>query len=198
VTPRLPPLPRALWTDDTTAALQQSMGPAADRYLADGGLELPAVLGTLMHHPRLAGPFLAYNFTLLGRPALDPRLRELMILRVAWRCRAPYEWVQHVRIAFDLGIDRGEVERLTYVDLDSDWAPVEAAALLATDELLADHEVHDTTWQTLSTYLDSTQLVELVFVVGTYRALAMAFNSFRLDLDAELEELASTIPMPSR
>ena len=33
--------------------------------------------------------------------------------------------------------------------------------------------------------------MELVFVVGTYTCLAMAFKSFGLQLDAELQELAS-------
>ncbi len=33
--------------------------------------------------------------------------------------------------------------------------------------------------------------MELVFVVGTYTGLAMAFNSFGLQLDPELQELAA-------
>jgi hypothetical protein len=36
--------------------------------------------------------------------------------------------------------------------------------------------------------------VELVFVVGTYTALAMAFNSFGLELEAELHEFAAPFP----
>ena len=36
------------------------------------------------------------------------------------------------------------------------------------------------------------QLVELVFVVGTYTGLAMVFKSFGLQLDPELEEIATT------
>ncbi len=36
--------------------------------------------------------------------------------------------------------------------------------------------------------------MELVFVVGTYTALAMAFNSFGLQLDPELRDIA--LPSP--
>ena len=34
--------------------------------------------------------------------------------------------------------------------------------------------------------------MELVFVVGTYTGLAMAFNSFGLQLDPDLQEIATT------
>ena len=50
----------------------------------------------------------------------------------------------------------------------------------------------DDTWSRLAERLDERQLVELVFVVGTYTVLAMAFNSFGLQLDADLQEIAST------
>ena len=35
--------------------------------------------------------------------ALDPRLRELLILRIGWRTGAVYEWTQHWRFAGDMG-----------------------------------------------------------------------------------------------
>jgi hypothetical protein len=46
----------------------------------------------------------------------------------------------------------------------------------------------------LAKQLDERQLVELVFVVGTYTALAMVFNSVGLQLDPELQPIAATFP----
>ena len=47
----------------------------------------------------------------------------------------------------------------------------------------------------LAERFDERQLVELVFVVGTYTCLAMAFNSFGLELDDELDpSLAPAMP----
>ena len=37
----------------------------------------------------------------------------------------------------------------------------------------------------------NTELHDVVFVVGTYTGLAMAFNSFGLQLDPELREIAT-------
>ena len=40
------------------------------------------------------------------------------------------------------------------------------------------------------------QLVEVVFVVGTYTCLAMAFRSFGLQLDADLDDVVPAMPPP--
>jgi 4-carboxymuconolactone decarboxylase len=191
---RLAPRPREDCGDDVRAALGRAFSDeVAARFLSTGedAIPMPNVLGTLMHHPALAGPFLVYNNVLLRTPALEPRMRELMILRVAWRTRARYEWVQHLRIALGLGITADEIDAIA-LGADADvWSPLETDLLAATDQLLDSYRVDDDTWARLAQQLDERELVELVFVVGTYTGLAMAFNSFGLQLDPELEELAS-------
>ena len=179
---RLAPLPRERWDDDVRTALREGFGAdAAERLMTNG---MPNVVGTLMHHPRLAGPFLAYNSVLLTKPALDPRLRELVVLRVAHRTNCAYEWAQHVRMAERVGITREEVEAVR----GGAWSGLEGDVLAATDQCLDRACVDDDTWSRLAAHLDERQLVELVFVVGTYAGLAMAFNSFGLQLDPELQE----------
>lgn len=195
--PRLAPLPKERWGDDARAALEKGFPGAAARFLSSSpdAPRLPNVLSTLMHHPALAGPFMAYNRVLLETPALGHRLRELMVLRVAWRTRATYEWVQHARIAAGVGMTPEEILAITR-DVDGGaWTPLEADLLAATDQLLDRQRVEDDTWARLAQQLDERQLVEAVFAVGTYTCLAMAFNSFGLQLDPDLE-LDPRIPLP--
>ena len=189
-TPRLAPLPRERWDDDVREALRVGFSQkAADRFFSDGpdALRAPNVVSTLMHHPRLIGPWLAYNGVLLNTPTLEPRQRELMILRVAFRTQSIYEWVQHVRIGNAAAITAEEVEAVARGADAGVWSPLEADMLAATDQLIDRYSVDDETWARLAEHLDERQLVELVFVVGTYMCLAMAFNSFGLQLDPELE-----------
>jgi 4-carboxymuconolactone decarboxylase len=197
--PRLAPLPVDRWDDDARAALQAGFGKeAADRFLSPGpdAARAPNVLTTLMHHPGLAGPFLAYNRVLLFAPALPPRLRELMVLQAAWRTRSTYEWVQHVRLAQGCGVTPDEIDAIARgAEADATWTPLEADLLAATDELIDHFRIDDRTWARLAEHLDERQLVEVVFVVGTYTCLAMAFNSFGLELDPELRTLAAP-PLP--
>jgi alkylhydroperoxidase family enzyme len=197
--PRLAPLPEDRWDDDVRAALQAGFGKeATDRFLADGpdAVPVPNALSTLLHHPGLAGPFLAFNRVLLFTPSLAPRLRELMVLRVAVRTRSTYEWVQHVRLAQGCGVTEAEIDAIARgAGADATWSPLEADLLAATDELIDRFRIDDRTWARLAEHLDERQLVEVVFVVGTYTCLAMAFNSFGLELDPELRTLAAP-PLP--
>ncbi len=64
-------------------------------------------------------------------------------------------------------------------------------ALAATDQLIDHYRIDNETWARLASRLDEQRLIELVFVVGTYTGLAMAFNSFGIEVDAELHNVAS-------
>jgi alkylhydroperoxidase family enzyme len=184
---RLPPLPRERWGDGAREAIEAGFGPkVADRFLSDApdAPAVPNVLGTLMHHPALAGPWLAFNRVLLFAPSLSARQRELMVLRVAARTGSAYEWAQHARMAPQCDITADEVEQVAAGT--GAWSPAEADLLAATDQLLDDHRIDDATWARLAAHFDERQLVELVFVVGAYTCLAMAFNSFGIELDPDL------------
>jgi alkylhydroperoxidase family enzyme len=195
---RLAPIPVEEWDDEARAALRGWLGKGAEPFLsgAPDAPPMPRVLATLMHHPRLAGPWLGFNDVLLRSPTLEPRHRELMILRVAWRTRSSYEWLQHVRLAHQLGITTDEVAAIAGLAEREPWTPLEADLLAATDQLLAQHRIDAATWARLAEHLDERQLVEVVFVVGAYSCLAMAFNSFGLELDEDLDP-SSAPAMPS-
>jgi alkylhydroperoxidase family enzyme len=195
--PRLAPLPVERWDDEARAALRGMNG--ADRFLsgAPGAPRMPNVLAVLMHNPRVVGPWLAFNSVLLNQPTLEPRHRELMILRVAWRTGSDYEWLQHVLLAKRLGISAAELEAVSRGADAGIWTPFEADLLAATDQLLDRHCIDDATWNRLAERLDKRQLVELTFVVGAYACLAMAFNSFGLELDPDLDPSEAPV-MPGR
>lgn len=193
--PRLPPVPTDRWDDEARAALSSAFSPAvADRFLsgAPDAPRMPNALGTFMHHPRLAGPFLTYNAVLLEHPALGHRLRELIVLRVASRTGSAYEWAQHTRLAARYGVSTEEIDAAAGRAPAHSWTPLEADVLAATDQLIDGYRVDDDTWARLAEQLDARQLVEVVFVVGTYTCLAMAFNSFGLQLDPELQTTTTT------
>ena len=65
-------------------------------------------------------------------------------------------------------------------------AALDRLLLRAADELVADARIGDGTWAALARELEEQQLMDLVFTVGAYEILAMAFRSFGVELDADL------------
>jgi alkylhydroperoxidase family enzyme len=189
MTPRLAPVPREHWTAQAETAIRAGMpAAAADRFLSaePDAPRLTNGIASMLHHPQLAEKFLAFNGQLLWDPALEPRLRELAVLRVAWRTRSAYEWVQHVKLSQRYGVTRAEVDVIAAGEYDG-LAPLESDLLRATDQLLDGYRIDDVTWARLAAELDEKTLLELIFVVGTYTALAMVFNGIGIELDPDLD-----------
>lgn len=137
-------------------------------------------MGTMLRHPDLAEAFFAFNAHLLLDPVLPKRLCELVILRVSRRRGCGYEWAHHARRARKLGIPEEDIEAAG----DGKSADeLEAAALRAVDELDDDSTLSDRTWSTLRAHLDEPQLLDLIFMIGTYFMLAMAFNTLGVQLE---------------
>jgi len=188
--PRIPPRPPSEWDADVFDALSVIMRRDDSQAVKGNEREAPRVvnaLGVLVRYPALAKAFLTFNRHLLFDSSLSDRIRELVILRIAWLRRAEYEWAQHVALADRAGLRNEEIEAVKEGPDAQSWPSFEAALLRAVDELYRDAFVTDATWDSLSASLDQHQLMDLVFTVGAYDLLAMAFKTFGLELDPGLE-----------
>lgn len=189
----LPPLRPEDWGDAEYDAYGSLLGIPGERVPRAGSghrydpLNF-SVVGTFMHHPELAKNFLAFNNYQLQRGSLSVRWRELAILRVAHRRQSAYEWGQHVKMALDGDITTEEIDRLAHGNDGFDG--VDRLVLEATDELLTVGRIGDAVLRRINDSLDTRQVMDLVFVVGTYNMLAMAFDTWRLVPEAD------TAPLP--
>jgi alkylhydroperoxidase family enzyme len=192
---RIRPLPPAEWPREMRDALAALRPPAPRHPFPERRDDRPKglnVLGTLAVHPALARAFHTFNGHVLFATTLSVRQRELLVLRVAALRDAEYEWAQHAVLAADAGIDAGEVARVVVGPEAPGWSPLDAALLRAADELVADATIGDATWAALAAELDERQLMDVVFTVGAYDALAMAFRSFGVELDDDLKREQSS------
>lgn len=166
--PRLAPLePAAL--DDETRAL-----------VPPGSLN---IFRTLARHPKLLKRWLVFGNHVLAKSTLPERERELVILRVGWRCGSEYEFGQHTIIGRRAGITDDEVRRLT-ADLDDGaWSEGDRILLGAVDELHDDQCLTQPTWDALASRWSEQQLLDLVFTVGQYTMVSMALNSLGVQRD---------------
>jgi alkylhydroperoxidase family enzyme len=182
----LVPLTAATMTDESRALLRGHLA-VADRYLSGDpdAPPMPGILGLLGHHPRLAANWLALSGGLLEDPVLDPRDRELLILRVGWRTQCRYEWAQHVRMARTAGLIEDEITAIAGDPDSHRWDHRDRDLLTAVDQMIDDRRIHEATWDRLAGQFDEPQLLEMLFVVGTYLCLAIVINSVGLEPDPD-------------
>jgi 4-carboxymuconolactone decarboxylase len=171
--PRIPPLPNAEWDERLSQLLAAVPG---------GTAEPMHIFTTLAWQPELFRRWLGFGGALLaGR--LPGRLRELVILRTAYRFDGRYEWAHHIGLGAQQGITRSETVALGG-DLSAvEWDPLERAALAAVDETADAGSVTDPTWTALAEQLDNGDLVELLMLIAHYLMLSTVLRSLRVPLE---------------
>ncbi len=185
---RIPPLPPEQWPEAMGAAIA-ALRPPHPRHSfprREGRPKGLNALGTLAQYPELAQAFHTFNGHVLFASTLSLRQRELLVLRVATVRESTYEWEQHAVLAADVGLSADEITRIAEDPESAEWSLLERAMLKAVDELVVGGAITDATWQALAAELDVHQLMDLVFTVGAYEILAMAFRSFGVELDDDL------------
>ena len=174
---RLEPLPADQWDDAVRQSLSGMLPPERCNPQKAGTL-----LSTLARHPKLARAFLRFSVYLLLGSSLPARIRELAILRVAHRRGCGYEWSHHVDIAKKAGLSDAEIAAAQTGEADDEF---DRAVLTAVDELDEKSNLSDKTWTALCERLDERQRMDLIFTIGGYIALAMAINTFGVQLENE-------------
>lgn len=139
--------------------------------------KLPNLYATLVNHPKLYGPYLQFDSYVQHDVLLPPKTRELLILRTAWNTRDAYGWAHHAAAAKAAGFTDAEVARAAAGPSAEGWNEEQLALLRAADALHRDTLIPDAVWQTLASYYDKKQMVDILAVFGGYAMTGMLLNS---------------------
>lgn len=146
------------------------------------------VFATLLRHPPLAAGLNALLGPLLVHPTIDARLRELVIMRVAWVTGSVYEWSQHWKLGQVFGVDPDDLAGVRDWESNSRYSATDRAVLTATDETLAGHALSDALWDELTAVLPAEAArMEVLMLIGGYQMLSGVLRSLRVPLDDGLE-----------
>lgn len=190
--PRIPPLDRTSVADEVQVATARLRGGVVGD-VAPLPLEaIPEIMFTMCRFPDLWDRIMALSIQMQSETGvLEPRDRQLAILRTAWLLQAPFEWGEHVRHSKKVGITSKEIERATAGSSAEGWSEHERAIMRAAEELRDNVFVSDATWEQLSKRLNDHQLVELLVLIGQFTTVAYLQNSLRLRLEPTNEGLAA-------
>jgi len=151
--------------------------------LVVGDGTLPNILGVMGHHPRLLKQFTKLGGVFLATGLLPPREREIVILRVGWKCGSVYEFGQHTLMGRKAGLSDGEIAALATTTAAGPWSADDRALIALADELCDDDCVGDATWAALRGRGSEAELVELAAMAGFYRMVSGFLNTMGVPLD---------------
>ncbi|WP_149823138.1 carboxymuconolactone decarboxylase family protein [Streptomyces tailanensis] len=148
------------------------------------------IWATLAHHEDALRRFIVFGNHVLGKNTLPLQSRELMILRIAARARAAYEWDQHVRIARRAGLTEDTILAAATGDWDG-LDELDRVLLTATDSLLDRQGVDDELWERLTAHLGTEQVIDVLYTVGQYLTIATVINTLGVQVEGDL-----ALPLP--
>ena len=189
--PRIAPLEPPY--DTATAAMLEKWMPP------DAGVEPLRLFRTLLVHASLAARMRPLGAGILGHGVLEPRVRELMILRTCARCGAEYEWGVHAAIfAASVGLAPPELAATALGSPDepddddpsdpddpddSVWSDRDRAVIRLADELRDSARVSDAAHAELERHFGAEEILELVVTAGWYHTISFVVNAAGVELE---------------
>lgn len=141
------------------------------------------LLRMLAHSPPILAGFVKLGGALLQSDALEPRLRELAIVRVGLLARARYEVEKHTAIARSVGVTD---EQLAALEPGADRSSLDETALAVvdlTDEVAIDVRASDASLARVRRLLDDRAVVELVVTIGYYGLVCRVLETLGVDVE---------------
>jgi 4-carboxymuconolactone decarboxylase len=130
-----------------------------------------------------AKPFARMANALVMKTKLNPRLREIAILRTAKVSRSVYEWTQHVPMAKHVGVSDAQVAAMDNWQGASCFNDLERTVLRFTDEVAANIKGSRETLEALKKHLGATEIVELILSIGFWGMVARVLETTEVDLE---------------
>jgi 4-carboxymuconolactone decarboxylase len=142
------------------------------------------VFRMMANAPASLKPLLEFATSILFGSLLDPRKREIAILRVAHVTGSEYEWVQHVAVSKHAGLADAEIAAIRVpgpvTGLDAEGRLLCRVA----DEISRDVRLSDEALQQILDRYGVRQATELILCCGYFNMLSRFLESTRVELES--------------
>jgi alkylhydroperoxidase family enzyme len=145
-------------------------------------LNIFRMLGRL---PESFRPFLQLGGSLLGDPNVDPRIREIAILRVARATGAGYEWTQHEQLGRSVGVTDADIEAVRSDEPEATLDSEAALVCRVADEISRDVRLSDEALALLLERYEIEQACSIILCVSYYNMVSRFLESTRVEIESE-------------
>jgi alkylhydroperoxidase family enzyme len=115
---------------------------------------------------------------------IDPKLRELGMIRTGWLRASQFVYSQHCKSCRELGFSEGKIEALKGWGVSDLFSPLERALLAYTDALvLGFGRVDDAVFDALRQHLGDEEILEFTYITMMYTMHAVISVALRLEFD---------------
>lgn len=133
--------------------------------------------------PKVGRNFVRLGNSILNPEILDPKLRELAILRVGNLLQSEYEFTKHVVIGKAAGVTPDQINDLSDWKSSKEFTDVERAVLQYTDEMTLNVKVGDGTFDNLRRFFDEAAIVKLSVTIGYYGMVSRVLVALQIELE---------------
>jgi 4-carboxymuconolactone decarboxylase len=133
--------------------------------------------------PKVGRNFVRLGNSILNPEILDPKLRELAILRVGNLLQSEYEFTKHVVIGKAAGVMPDQINDLSDWKSSKKFTDIERAVLQYTDEMTLNVKVSDSTFDNLKRFFDDATIVKLSVTIGYYGMVSRVLVALQIELE---------------
>jgi AhpD family alkylhydroperoxidase len=152
------------------------------------GLGVLNVFKVMAHSPELMESWWRMMALLFTRLQLDPRLRELAILRLFQVKRCAYGFAHHVRIGREAGITDEQIAALESHANSGLFSPLDQLVLRYTDAATKLTDDAPAIAAELRAHLSERELVELTFCIANWNLMAHLLEPLEVELEPAARE----------
>ena len=156
------------------------IAPLAARIKAERGGKILNLYRMLLHSPPVAEGWLTFLTAVRQRSGLAPRVREIVIMRIAVLNDAEYEFRAHLPFARNEGVSEAQIGALRTGSGEL-FDQRERAALAYAEAMTRTIRVPDDVFAAVRRHFDDRGIVELTATVGAYNMVSRFLEALQVD-----------------
>lgn len=143
--------------------------------------------------PGILSAFSAYSYR---TAPIDPKLREIALIRTGYARQSQFVFSQHCKVARRLGLEEEKIQAIAFWTIATVFTAKERAVLAYVDgQILEGGRVHDRVFAALKECLSDEEILILTYLINAYALHATSTRALRLEYD-DVPERIVEIPVP--
>ena len=143
--------------------------------------------------PGILSAFSAYSYR---NAPIDPKLRELALIRTGYARQSQFVFSQHCKVARRIGLEEEKIQAVACWTIANVFTARERAVLAYVDgQILEGGRVHDRIFAALKEHISDEEILILTYLINAYALHATSTRALRLEYD-DVPERIMEIPVP--